>query len=238
MTPLRIDRSQPARVRQPPSPRDETPFDIDLLHPGQFARTWTDWFASPQAKRLLGILYVIGIVGGLIMVADFFYETTSLRDTLAWERQRSGELQGRIDKRRTEVAQQRSQFQGISELEKFQVVWSEVLQALSEGIPETLWLNRIEVSQPVAQPIPQAVAGAAPPPRPPLTLRVEIATELEPGSVRLLEVARFLDTLGEDRRFAQKFQMEDWQATSSATGGAGGQPKEQLTLTVSFKVVP
>ena len=153
-----------------------------------------------------------------------------------------GELQTQVDKRRGEVTQQRNQFQGLSELEKFQVVWSEVLQALSEGIPEPLWLNRVEVVQPAAQPTPQAVAGAMPAPKPPLTLRLEIATELEPGSERLLDVARFLDELARDRRFARKFQMEDWEASSTAVPSAPGtrrdQAKQQMTLSVSFKVAP
>ena len=219
-----------------------TEFNIDLLHPGGFARSWIDWFTGRQAKRGLAILYAIMIIGVLALVGDFFYETIPLRGSLQRERQRGGELQTQINKRRADIAQQRSQFQGIIELEILQVIWSEVLQALSEGIPETLWLNRVELVQPAAQPTPQAVAGAAPPPKPPWTLRLEIGTDLEPGSERLLDVARFLDELGRDRRFARKFKMEDWEASSTAApssaGTRGEQAKQQMTLTVSFKVAP
>src|SRR5262249_52641581 len=163
------------------------------------------------------------------------HQTLPLRAALAAERQGLQGLKAQVAKRQQDLTQMHSQFQGIGELEKFQVVWSEVLQAVSERIPGSLWLNRIELVQPGTKPNPQAAPGTPPTAQPPRLLRLEILTELGPGSTPLLEVARFLDALGRDRRFSQRFQLLDWEA-SSAVAGSGDAHKDHIALTVSFKV--
>lgn len=213
-----------------------TPFNIDLLHPGELARTRFEKFLSRQGGRRLTIAYVLG---GLLLLGagyEYWQRTSPLRTSLATERQRLQALQTQIARRQQDVTQMRSQFEGIGELEKFQVVWSEVLQAVSERIPAALWLNRIELVQPETKPPPQAAAGTAPAAKPPRILRLEIVSELGPGSAPLLDVARFLDELAHDRRFSQRFQLMDWEA-SSAGAGSGDSRKDQIMLTVSFKVV-
>src|SRR2546428_5371634 len=122
------------------------------------------------------------VLGGLLLLGGgltYWQRTAPPRAALAAERQRLQALQSRVAQRQQALTQMRTQFQGIGELEKFQVVWSEVLQAVSERIPGSLWLNRIELVQPDAKPNPQTAAPppaageppAAPPPR---RLRLEI----------------------------------------------------------------
>ncbi len=219
-----------------------TPFTIDLVHPGEFARTPLERWLIRQGGKRLAIAYVLG---GLLLLGGgltYWQRTAPPRAALAAERQRLQAMQSRVTQRQQALTQMRTQFQGLGELEKFQVVWSEVLQAVSERIPGSLWLNRIELVQPDAKLNPQTAAApppaagaplAAPPPR---LLRLEILTELGPDSTPLLDVARFLDELGHDPRFAQRFQLLDWEA-SSATVGSGTAHKDQITLTVSFKVM-
>lgn len=214
-----------------------TEFNIDFLHPGQFARTWGDWFVGPQGRRRLGIAYAIVVLFILLPILAYYDrgQLVAQRATLRAERQRLEELQTQIVKRQNEVRQQRSLLLGLSELETFQVAWAAVLQALSERMPEDRWLNRIELVQPEAKPMPQAVPGAAPVASRPLRIvRLEVATELRPGSAPVLGVARFLDGLKQDPRFSKEFQMQEWEA-SSEIGGSGEQRQQRLILTVSFK---
>jgi len=218
-----------------------TPFTIDLLQPGEFARTPFEKFLLRQGGKRLAMAYALG---GLLLLwggSTYWQRTSPPRAALAAERQRLQALQSQAAQRQQALTQMRNQFQGIGELERFQVVWSEVLQAVSERIPGSLWLSRIELVQPDTKPNPQT---AAPPPAtgaplaaaPPRLLRLEILTELGPGSTPLLDVAKFLDQLGHDPRFAQRFQLLDWEA-SSGTAGSGEAHKDQMMLTVNFKVV-
>jgi hypothetical protein len=218
-----------------------TPFTIDLMQPGEFARTPFEKFLLWQGGKRLAMAYALG---GLLILgggSTYWQRTATPRAALAAERQRLQALQSQVAQRQQALTQMRNQFQGIGELEKFQVVWSEVLQAVSERIPGSLWLNRIELVQPDAKPQPQSAApppapGARPAAPPLQLLRLEILTELGPGNTPLVEVARFLDELGHDPRFVQRFQLLDWEA-SSAPAGSGEVHKDQMMLTVNFKVV-
>src|SRR5262245_34925681 len=218
-----------------------TSFTIDLVHPGDFALTPLErWLIRWGGKRL-AIAYALG---GLLLLGGwltYWQQTASPRAALAVEQQRLQTMKGQVALRQQALTQMRTQFQGIGELEKFQVLWSEVLLAVSERIPVSRWLTRIELVQPDANANPQTpaapppAAGAAPA-APPRLLRLEILTELGPESTPLLDVARFLDELGRDPRFAPRFQLMDWEA-SSVTPGAGPAHHDQITLTVSFKVM-
>lgn len=212
-----------------------THFNIDLSHPGEFARTWVDRFVGPQGKRRLILCYVLVGLLALGVVGLTFPK----RYTVYSERQRINKLKIDIDKLQKDRAQQEGMFQGVSSLDKYQVVWSEVLHALSQGIPGNLWLNRIELAEPVARPTPKAltgVAGQKKAEKPGQILRLEIGTELRPGAGFLVDVAKFLDGLGQDSKFSKRFQMEDWEA-SSASGRDGEQEKQEVIITVSFKVL-
>lgn len=213
-----------------------TPFTIDLLRPGEFARTRLERLLMRQGGRRLAIAYALCAL--LLLWGGYRYwtRTSPLRVALTTERQRLQALQTQIAKRQQDLTQMRNQFQGIGELEKFQVVWSEVLRALSERIPASLWLNRIELVQPEIKPSPPAGAGAPPAAPPPRLLRLEILTERGAGSTSLLDVARFLDALGHDPRFAQRFQLMDWEASATVTG-SGEALREQIMLMVSFQVL-
>jgi len=219
-----------------------TAFTIDLVHPGAFALTPLErWLIRWGGERLV----VAYILGGLLLLGGWYthWQLTAFpRAALAVEQQRLQTLKGQVAERQQALTQMRTQFQGIGELEKFQVIWSEVLLAVSERIPVSLWLNRIELVQPDTKPAsstpatPPPAAGGVPAAPPSRLLRLEILTEPGPESTPLLDVARFLDELGRDPRFAPRFQLMDWEASSS-TVGAGTAPHEQITLTVSFKVM-
>jgi hypothetical protein len=216
-----------------------TSFTIDLVHPGDFALTPLERWLLRWGGQRLAIAYALG---GLLLLwggSTYWQQTASPRAALALEQQHLQTMKGQVAQRQQALTQMRTQFQGIGELEKFQVLWSEVLLAVSERIPVSLWLNRIELVQsdakapPPAAPPPAAGAAPAAPPR---LLRLEILTELGPESTPLLDVAKFLDELGRDPRFAPRFQLMDWEA-SSATVGSGPAHHDQITLTVSFKVM-
>ena len=218
-------------------------FTVDLLRPGDFARTPFEKFLMRQGGKRLAFAYALGALLLLSGGVTYWQRTSPLQAILSAEQQLLQQMKTHVATRQQELTQMRNQFQGIGELEKFQVVWSEVLQAVSERIPSSLWLNRIELVHPETKPGAQAAAtppapGAAPAAPPSRLLRFEILTELWPGSTPLVDVAKFLDELGRDPRFAQRFQLMDWEA-SSATGGAGSGEarKDQMLLTVNFKVV-
>ena len=221
-----------------------TSFTVDLLRPGDFARTTFEKFLMRQGGKRLALAYALG---GLLLLwggVTYWQRTASLRTSLSMEQQLLREMKAQVATRQQELTQMRNQFQGIGELEKFQVVWSEVLQAVSERIPGSLWLNRIELVQPEAKPGSQAAAatppaaGAKPAAPPPRLLRFEILTELWPGSTPLVDVAKFLDDLEHDPRFSQRFQLMDWEASSATAGaGSGNTHKDQMLLTVNFKVM-
>jgi hypothetical protein len=217
-----------------------TEFNIDLLHPGQFARTWVDWFLGPQGWRRLGVAYAIVVLFVLVPIAADYYFlglTAQHLATLTAERRIETLQQRQIAERQNEVTQQEIVLRSVSELETFQIAWAAVLHALSERIPKDFWLKRIELVQPEAKPSPQAAPGAAPAARPAQIFRLEVATELKLGSAPFLGVAGFLDGLEQDRRFSKQFQMQDWE-TSSEVVGSGEQSKQWAILTVSFKKLP
>jgi hypothetical protein len=209
-----------------------TCFSIDLLRPGAFARTPFEKFLLRQGGKRLAIAYAFGALLLLLGGVTYWQRTAPLRAALSMEQQQLRGMQAQTAQRQQELTQMRNQFQGIGELEKFQVVWSEVLEAVSERIPGSLWLNRVELVQPETKPGAQAPAPSS------RLLRFEIQTELWPGSTPLLDVAKFLDELGRDPRFAQRFQLMDWEASSATTSaGSGEARKDQMLLTVNFKVM-
>ena len=218
-------------------------FTVDLLRPGDFARTPFEKFLMRQGGKRLALAYALGALLLLWGGVTYWQRTAPLHTALIAEQRHLRAMQTQVATRQQELTQMRNQFQGIGELEKFQVVWSEVLQAVSERIPGSLWLNRIELVQPETKPGAQAAAtppaaGAAPATPPPRLLRFEILTELWPGSTPLVDVAKFLDELGHDPRFAQRFQLLDWEASSApAAPGSGEARKDQMLLTVNFKVM-
>jgi hypothetical protein len=218
-----------------------TSFSIDLLRPGAFARTPFEKFLLRQGGKRLALAYALGALLLLWGGVTYWQRTAPLRAALSMEQQLLRGMQAQVAQRQQELTQMRNQFQGIGELEKFQVVWSEVLEAVSERIPGSLWLNRIELVQPETKPGAQAPApapGAPPAALSSRLLRFEIQTELWPGSTPLLDVAKFLDELGRDPRFAQRFQLMDWEASSATvSSGSGEARKDQMLLTVNFKVM-
>jgi len=192
-----------------------TTFRIDLLHPGGFSRTWRDALLTPGAgKRLLyyygGCVLAILIVIGIVMVK----RSTAQVDTKA-----INELMQKIAQRQKDLTNQRAIYQGIVEIGSYEVVWSDVLMALSESMPSDLWLRSIELVE--GTPTQQL-------------FRLVLATPVRPGSGNLVEVNKFFNTLVQDPRF-KKFQLKDWEVVSKEEGGRGGE--RDLVATVTFNVV-
>jgi len=211
-----------------------TPFNLDLLHPGQFARNWLDWLASPRKLAIafaVGALLILGVVG-------YAYRVTAALEAeeRSVEKQRKA-LETQIPQRRNDLTRLRNLFEGISELERLQIAWSEVLPALSEAISPEIWLNRLTLLRPEAKPVPKAEQSGQPPSRAPQVFRLELATELRPGKAPFVAVAKVLDALGQDPRFSRKFRLEDWEASSSAIS-SGEEAREQMTVTVTFRELP
>jgi Tfp pilus assembly protein PilN len=168
-----------------------TTFRIDLLHPGAFTKTWRDALVTPEAgKRLLlyyvGCVLVMFVVVGVVMAAKSAFQ----KDTKAID-----ELKQKIAQRQADLANQRSVYQGIVEMGSYEVVWSDVLVALSESMPPDLWLQSVEFAD--------STPGQQ-------RLRLALVTPVRPGSGNLVEVDRFLNDLTQDPRF-KKFHLQDWE---------------------------
>ena len=192
-----------------------TTFRIDLLHPGGFAKTWRDALVTPEAgKRLL--YYYVGCVLAILLVVGI---VMAKKSTVQVETKAINELKQKIAQRQKDLTNQRAIYQGIVEIGSYEVVWSDVLMALSESMPPDLSLQSIEL-----------VEGA---PTQQL-FRVVLVTPVRPGSGNLVEVDKFLNTLVQDPRF-KKFHLQDWEVVSKEEGGRG--EERHLLATVTFNVV-
>jgi hypothetical protein len=193
-----------------------TTFQIDLLRPAEFAKTWRDWFVGPQAGKRL--LYSYATVALAMVVVLLF--VIPKRFTLEEDRETIKVLKQKVAQRQKDLADQRALYQGILELWRYEIHWSDVLRALSEFMPPDLRLRNVEF-----------VEGA---PNKQL-LRLVLDTTLRPGGGNLVELDRLLNDLGRDPRF-KKFSLQDWDVALSKEGGGGKQ--EHLVATVTFGVVP
>jgi len=207
-------------------------FRIDILHTGEFAKTWRDWFVDPQAGRKLLFCYIIGALAILAIVA------TGMPKQHAFyaERRTINELQQKISQGKKDLRDQQNQFQGIVELAKYEIAWSGVLRALSGSIPTDLWLKSIEFVDVPSTPKPRAVAakeGQVPSPQ---LFRLVLVAPLSPGSGHLVDVNHFLNQLGQDPRFNKRFRLQDWQVTPSDVT-RGKKQERHLVMTVTYKVV-
>lgn len=192
-----------------------TTFQIDLLRPAEFAKTWRDWFVGPQAGKRL--LYSYASVALAILAVVLF--VLPKRFSLAEDREAIKGLKQKVAQRQKDLADQRALYQGILELWRHEIHWSDVLRALSEFMPPDLRLRNVEFleSAPNKQ-----------------LLRLVLDTTLRPGGGNLVELDRLLNDLARDPRF-KKFSLQDWDVTLK--DGAGSK-EEHLVATVTFGVIP
>src|SRR5437588_10380114 len=100
-----------------------TSFTVDLLRPGDFARTTFEKFLMRQGGKRLALAYALGALLLLWGGVTYWQRTAPLRAALSMEQRLLQEMKAQVATRPQELTQMRNQFQGISELEKCQVVW-------------------------------------------------------------------------------------------------------------------
>lgn len=207
-----------------------TTFRIDLTNPGEFARSWQDWFVGPSGAKRLKYSYIGGALAILAIVAY----VVPMQYDLVKERDRVKQLNQKITQRQKDLANQRTQFQGIIELGKFEVVWSDVLVALSRTMPNNVWLRSMEFVEQAPAPRPQAVAPKEGQ-KATQMLRLVLVTTLRPGATHLVDINKFLNDLAQDPGF-KRFQLQDWEV-SLAKEGAGDKGEQQIVTSVTFRLV-
>ncbi len=211
-----------------------TTFHIDILHVGEFAKTWEDWFVGPQGLRRLVVSYIIAA----IVVATMIVIAIPNKRSLYEEGRTIQELRQKIAKRQKDLKDQQTQFRGIVELGRYEVAWAGVLRALSESMPTDLWLQSIEFIDVPSIPKPRAVAAKKPPAPVEQLFRIVLVAPLLPGSGNLIDVNKFLRDLGQDSSFKKRFRLKDWQVVASKRAGKKGKKREQhLITTVTYRVI-
>jgi hypothetical protein len=197
-------------------------FAVDLLHPGRVARTWQDWFVGTQGRRRL--LFALGGCVVVLIIAAVPYIVSQWR--LSRDQGSLPQLRADLARRDGELRLLRADLQALSVEAKRQVRWAEVMTALSQQIPPTLKLTKVEALR--GGPPPAAGPGQ-PAPSPTLPpagegeLRVEAITPLKPGSPNMLEIAQFMAGLLKDPAVSKRFQLKNWEIKPGTPASGGGQ---------------
>jgi len=211
-----------------------TTFHIDILHVGEFAKTWEDWFVGLQGLRRLVVSYIIAAIVVATMIVIAIPDKRSLYE----EGRTIQGLRKKIAKKQKDLKDQQTQFLGIVELGRYEVAWAGVLRALSASMPTHLWLQSIEFIDVSSTPKPRAVAAKQPSAPAEQLFRIVLVAPLLPGSGNLVDVNKFLSDLGQESSFKKRFRLKDWQVVSSTRAGKKGKKQEQhLITTVTYRVV-
>lgn len=206
-------------------------FAVDLLHPGRVARTWQDWFIGTQGRRRF-IFALVGCVAVLVIGA---VPQIVARWKLSVDQGSLPQQRANLAKREGEVRVLRADLQALSVEAKRQVRWAELMAALSQQIPPTLKITKVEsvrAAAPVSapgQPAPaaQASAGAG-------ELRIEAVTPLKTGSPNMLEIAQFMAGLMKDPAVNKRFQLKNWEIKpGTGPGEIPGGKTLQVTIVLS-----
>ena len=208
-------------------------FSVDLLHPGRVAKTWQDWFVGTQGRRRL-LLAAVGS-GVVLVIVAAFPVIKSLQ--LAGPESNLPRLRQDLARREGDVRVLKADLLALGVEAKRQVRWAEVMATLSQQIPPTLKLLRIEaVRAAAAAPAPgQPAPGAAPAGEG--ELRIEAVTALKAGSPNMLEIAQFMAGLMKDSAVNKRFQLKNWEikptsATVTVAGPTQGPPEKFLQVTI------
>jgi hypothetical protein len=199
-------------------------FSVDLLHPGQLALTWQEWFIGAPGQRHLALVAMVGIsllilviVGGIFPV--YWRLSTDLKD-IPRLRKDLAASEGDLNLLRTNL-------QALTVEARRQVRWAELLAALSQHIPPTLRLQSVDATRAPSAP------GAAPPPpdaKAEGLLRIESVTPVRPGSPPLLETAQFMAGLMRDPAVNKRFQLKSWEI--KPPGGTPTDDEGLLNITI------
>jgi hypothetical protein len=200
-------------------------FSVDLLHPGQLALTWQEWFIGAQGQRHLFLVAMVGVsllilvlVGGIFPV--YWRLSTDLQDLPRLERDLAM-ADGDLNLLRTNL-------QALTVEARHQVRWAEMLRALGQHIPPTLRLLSVEATRVT----PGAPGAPAPPPgaKAEGQLRIEAVTPVRPGAAPLLETAQFMAGLMRDPAVNKRFQLKSWEV--KPPGGTSPEDEGLLSITV------
>ncbi|HKZ07059.1 MAG TPA: hypothetical protein VJU81_16465 [Methylomirabilota bacterium] len=203
-------------------------FTVDLLHPGQLALTWQEWFIGSQGQRHLALVAMVGLSLLLLLVvigiAPVYWRlSTDLADI--------PRLQRDLAASEGDLNLLRANLQALTVEARRQVRWAELLGALSEHIPATLKLQAIEASRAAAPGAP----GAPPPPpdaKAEGTLRIESVTPVRPGSAPLVDTAQFMAALMRDPAVNKRFQLKSWEIKPPT--GAAAEDDAYLSITITL----
>ncbi len=212
-------------------------FGVDLLHPGRVARTWQDWFIGTQGRRRL----IFAAVGCFVVLVIVAVPQIVSRWRLSSDQSSLPRLRADLARRDGELRVLRGDLQALSVEAKRQVRWAELMTALSQQIPPTMKLTKVEILR--AGPPPTAGPGQPPPQAQALAgegeLRIEAITPLKPGSPNMLEIAQFMAGLLKDPAVNKRFQLKNWEikpgagASGGGTGSGEGERTLQITIVLS-----
>ena len=204
-------------------------FSVDLLHPGQLALTWQEWFIGSQGQRHLTLVSLVGLSLLLLIVVIgitpvYWRLSTDLKDIPRLSRDLAAS--------ESDLNILRANLQSLSLEARRQVRWAELLTALSEHIPPTMRLLALEASRAA----PAAAPGAPAPPadaRAEGTLRIESVTPVRPGSAPLVETAQFMAALMRDPAVNKRFQLKSWEIKPPTSAPADEEALLSITITLS-----
>lgn len=195
-----------------------TRFSVDLLHPGRIAQTWQDWFVGIQGRRRLAVFGLSALVVLLLILVGGILPTYwQLSSTL----EKIPRLKKDLASADSDLSMLKSNLGALSAEARRQVRWAELLTTLSQQLPPTLKLERVELSMIAPPPAP-----GQPPPPAERTLRIDAVTPLRPGPPPLLDIAQFMAGLMRDPAVNRRFQLKRWEIKPPTAGG----PAEEVPL--------
>ena len=202
-------------------------FTIDLTRPGWSQRSWREWFLGADGPRRLAIVAAAG-VAIVVLVALGGVLPQYLR--YSSEVQSIAKLRREVTTADDELSTLRTNLRSLGAEARRQVRWSEMLPALSKGLPSTLKIDRVALGKAARQPQGQAQSQPAAKEPSDLTLQIEARTTVVPGSSRLIEIANFMAALSQDPAVAPRFQLKTWEVQPARDHGG----EEQLHITIEF----
>jgi hypothetical protein len=206
-------------------------FSVDLLHPGRVAKTWQDWFVGTQGRRRL-LLAAVGFGVVLVIVAAF---PLVISWRLSGPESDLPRLRQDLARRDGDVRVLKADLLALAVEAKRQVRWAEVMTALSQQIPPTLKLLKVEALRAAAPPAGPGQPAPAAQPAGEGELRIEAVTPLKPGSPNMLEIAQFMAGLMKDSAVHKRFQLKNWEikpTSAAVTGPSPGSGERFLQITI------
>jgi hypothetical protein len=199
-------------------------FSVDLLHPGQLALTWQEWFIGAPGQRHLALVTMAGIsLLLLILVAGIFPVYWRLSSDL----KEIPRLQRDLAASESDLNLLRTNLQALTVEARRQVRWADLLAALSQHIPPTLRLLSVEATG--AAPAPGAPAPAT---KAEGLLRIESVTPVRAGSPPLLETAQFMAGLMRDPAVNKRFELKRWEIKPPGAGAPSTDDEALLNITI------